>query len=68
LIQDLKDIEEGRLAIMKPKALRESRDEYLAFPLDVFRKHIHQNRRIQVEGAYWQAYWRQQKLKKQGLL
>jgi hypothetical protein len=68
LIQDLKDIEEGRLAIMKPKALRELRDEYLAFPLDVFRKHIHQNHRIQVEGAYWQAYWRQQKLTKQGLL
>jgi hypothetical protein len=63
----LQDIEYGKLDFMTPKELRESREEFLDFPLDVFRKHIHQYRRKMVEEEYWKKYWHQQKLKKQGL-
>jgi predicted RNase H-like nuclease (RuvC/YqgF family) len=38
---------------MKPKELWKSRDQYLEFPLDVFRDHIHQEKRKQREAPYW---------------
>jgi hypothetical protein len=68
LVQDLNDMADGTLETMKPKALQETREEYLAFPLDVFRDHIKQIRRKQVEGEYWNEFWHQKKLRKQGLL
>ena len=39
---------------MKPKQLWESRDEYLDFPLSVFRKHIYQERSKQLAAPCWQ--------------
>lgn len=36
------DIDNGLHKQMKPKELWDTRDEYKEFPLDVFRKHIHQ--------------------------
>jgi hypothetical protein len=62
------DIDNDKLADMKPAELRESREEYLAFPLDVFRKHKEQYLREAIEGEWWKEHWRQQKLKKYGFL
>lgn len=39
---------------MKPKKLWNTKKEYKEFPLDVFRNHIHQEKRFQREGPYWQ--------------
>jgi len=47
------DIDAGRVDAMKPVALRASRDEYKAFDLDVFRKHIHQAKKTRANKAYW---------------
>jgi hypothetical protein len=33
-----------------------SREEYQAFPLEVFRKHLHQEVRSRVETPYWLEY------------
>jgi hypothetical protein len=46
---------------MAPKELRMTRCEYKAFPLNVFRKHIHQEVRSRKETAYWQVRRRQGK-------
>jgi hypothetical protein len=44
-----KDIEEGKYELGKAKQFQQSRQEYCAFPLAVFRDHIHQERRRQRE-------------------
>jgi hypothetical protein len=44
-----KDIEEGKYELGKAKQFQKSRVEYCAFPLTVFRDHIHQERRRQRE-------------------
>jgi hypothetical protein len=62
------DIDGGKLDFMTPSALRETREEYLAFPLPVFTGHIQQERRKRIEGEYWKQYHLNRKLKKQGLL
>ena len=38
---------------MKPSELHQSRDEYKAFPLKVFRKHIYQEEYAQLGRSYW---------------
>lgn len=38
---------------VKPQDLRETRDEYKAFPKEVFRKHIQQELRSDRESSYW---------------
>jgi hypothetical protein len=40
------DVAEKRHEKMAPQLLRETRVEYMEFPLDVFRKHIHQEVRL----------------------
>ena len=47
------DIDEELHLTKTPKQLRLYRDEYKAFPLDVFRKHIHQEVRSRLSTAYW---------------
>ena len=49
------DVTDEKHLTMRPKELRMTRDEYRAFPLDVFRKHIHQEVRSRKETAYWQV-------------
>ena len=49
------DIDNGLNQIMRPKALRASRPQYLQFPLDVFRNHIYQETRARMERPYWLA-------------
>jgi hypothetical protein len=49
------DVDDGKHCTMLPKELRMTREEYKAFPLDVFRKHIHQEVRSRKETAYWQV-------------
>jgi broad specificity polyphosphatase/5'/3'-nucleotidase SurE len=44
---------------MRPQELRKTRVEYASFPVDVFRKHIHQEVRSRKDKAYWMV--RQQK-------
>jgi hypothetical protein len=44
----------GKAYEMKPKELWNTKKEYKDFPLDVFRNHIHQEKRFQREGPYWQ--------------
>lgn len=44
----------GKANKMKPKELWNTKKEYKDFPLDVFRDHIHQEKRFQREGPYWQ--------------
>lgn len=44
----------GKAYKMKPKELWSTKKEYKDFPLDVFRNHIHQEKRFQREGPYWQ--------------
>jgi hypothetical protein len=49
------DIEAGGIAaaLHEPQKLWKSRSEYQAFPLNVFRKHIHQETRAEIEKSYW---------------
>jgi hypothetical protein len=48
------DIEAGvGTTSLKPQQLWESRIEYQAYPLNVFRKHIHQEMRAETEKGYW---------------
>ena len=53
------DVDEGRHINMRPQELRKTRVEYASFPVDVFRKHIHQEVRSRKDKAYWMV--RQQK-------
>jgi hypothetical protein len=39
------DIDEGKNKRFKPEDLQNSRNEYKKYPLEVFRKHIHQEER-----------------------
>jgi hypothetical protein len=55
------DVNDEKHCIMLPHELRMTRDEYKAFPLDVFRKHIHQEVRSRKETAYWQVRRSQEK-------
>jgi hypothetical protein len=48
------DVKSGKAYKMKPKELWSTKKEYKDFPLDVFRNHIHQEKRFQREGPYWQ--------------
>lgn len=54
----------GKANEMKPKDLWKSRNEYKEFPLDVFRGHVHQEKRAQREGPYWQVKRNKKGLKK----
>lgn len=47
------DVKNGLAYSTKPKQLRGMRDEYQEFPLEVFRRHVHQEKRAQKEGPYW---------------
>lgn len=49
------DLDAGADLVMKPAELRASRPEYLVWPLDVFRNHIHQELRARRERPYWMA-------------
>jgi hypothetical protein len=49
LRQDMKD---GR-HVLKAKALRETREEYMEFPLKVLNDHIHQEKRALLGKSYW---------------
>ena len=42
---------------MTPKELQNTRDEYKVFPLQVFRDHIHQEKRSRIERPYWKAWY-----------
>ena len=47
------DVRDGTADRLKPKELRETRQPYREFPLDVFRPHIYQERRRQREEPGW---------------
>jgi hypothetical protein len=47
------DVLEGKSKAMKPSALRDTRKEYQAFPLKVFRKHIEAEDRSRKDSLYW---------------
>lgn len=49
------DMDAGKHLTMKPKDLRKTRSEYLAFPPKTFRDHIHQESRNRRETPYWLA-------------
>ena len=44
----------GKKKRTAPQKLWESRAEYKAFPLSVFRKHLYQDRTRQISAPYWQ--------------
>jgi hypothetical protein len=44
----------GNVQSIKPADLWKSREEYKEFPLHIFRAHIYQEKRKQLEGPYWQ--------------
>ena len=44
----------GKAIKMKPQQLWKLREEYQAFPLHIFRKHIYQERTKQLAAPYWQ--------------
>jgi hypothetical protein len=46
------DINGGLHQIFTPSQLRNTRPEYQEFPLDVFRRHIHQEKRRLVQSNY----------------
>jgi hypothetical protein len=48
-----RDMEKEKHLAMKPKKLWKSRPEYQSFDLQVFRGHIHQALRAEVETNYW---------------
>lgn len=48
------DESNGRARQMKPMMLWESRPEYKDFPLNIFRKHIYQEKMAQIAAPYWQ--------------
>jgi hypothetical protein len=48
-----KDVENGIAYELKPKQLRASKEEYQDFPLLVFGRHVHQEKRKQREEPYW---------------
>ena len=47
------DVENGIHTTLKPRELRATQEEYRAYPLDVFRMHIHQETRRRKERSYW---------------
>ena len=49
------DVKNGKNNTMAPCKLRMTREEYNSYPLDVFRKHIHQEVRSHRVTAYWLA-------------
>lgn len=53
LKSDMDSIEKEERPKATPMELRMSRPEYLEFPLDVFRNHIHQEYRSRRERPYW---------------
>jgi hypothetical protein len=58
-----KDIDEGLTNSMKPSELRGTRLEYQAFPLQVFRNHICQDKRAGCESGYWMKERQKKKTK-----
>jgi hypothetical protein len=49
----IQDIKEGQYVGIKAKAFRETRPEYMQYPLKVFTDHIHQEKRALLEKSYW---------------
>jgi hypothetical protein len=47
------DVESGLVLTLKPAKLRALRDEYKAFPLQIFRTRIYAEQRAQREANYW---------------
>ena len=47
------DVKNKKADALKPIKLRETREEYQAFPVKVFCSHVHQEKRKQREKAYW---------------
>jgi len=60
----VEDVNSGRHLTMKPKELRQTREEYMEFPLDVFRDHIEQETRSRLGRSYWQARTKKTKAEK----
>jgi len=58
------DFANGLTSTMHPRELRETREEYKQFPLNVFRSHIHQLKRQTVGRTYWKAWYAERKGKK----
>ena len=50
------DAENGITTQMKPADVWASRSEYMDFPLEVFRKHIYQEKYKQLAKPYWQYF------------
>ena len=50
-------MDQGMDEEMMPQELYEIDVDFQAFPLEVFRNHIYQERRSRVEGQYWKGYW-----------
>lgn len=48
-------IDAGQHNIMKPSELHKTREEFQAFPLDVFRGHIYQETRSRKERPHWSS-------------
>ena len=55
------DVDDGTHERLLPRELHQARVEYQAYPLDVFRKHIHQETRSRRETAYWLVKKQQKK-------
>jgi hypothetical protein len=47
------DVDNGRHELYKPMQLQQTREEYKVFPLEVFCKHIEQEKRSRRETPYW---------------
>jgi hypothetical protein len=57
------DTDAGLTNSMKPSDLRGTRLEYQAFPLQVFRNHIHKDKRAGCESGYWMKERQKKKTK-----
>ena len=55
------DMDNGLHQQYTPSALYQQRQEFRAWPLEVFRNHIHQELRSRIEGKYWKEYKQQKR-------
>lgn len=47
------DMDRGLFELFEPEMMWNARDEYLVYPLEVFRNHIYQEQRNRMERPYW---------------
>jgi hypothetical protein len=50
----LQDIDSGAIEGLKPSEIRQTRPEYLAYPLNVFRDHLYKEKSKPMIKAYWE--------------